>query len=68
MTVPKSWQGCAGPGSLWDMHVEELGSDQITFLSEPQIAAEYVIHMYVTGSVRINVSAKNTDCFIFVLS
>ena len=43
VTVPESWQHCAGPASLWDMHVEELDNDQITFLSEPQIAAEYVM-------------------------
>jgi len=43
VTVLESWQDCAGPASLWDMHVEELSKDQITFLSEPQIAAKYVM-------------------------
>ena len=39
------------------MHVEELHNDQITFLSDPQIAAEYV-SLYVKHSNN----AINTAC------
>ncbi|XP_065914264.1 protein arginine N-methyltransferase 7-like isoform X3 [Dysidea avara] len=41
ITVPESWQKCAGAASLWDLHVEELGSDQIVYLSDPQFALEF---------------------------
>lgn len=55
VTVPESWQNCAGPASLWDMHVEELGEDQITFLSEPHTATEYAI-----CTVTFRTSISNT--------
>ena len=40
ITVPESWQKCAGAASLWDIHVEELSSDQIVNLSQPELVAE----------------------------
>ena len=64
MTVPESLQSCAGPASLWDMHVGELDSDHITFLSEPQIAAEYVIHMSYITCAYIHVTFCNSVLFM----
>lgn len=65
MRLPKAWEECAGPPSVWDLHVEEVpvpekmhhlsGSTQVAYFdfSDPDLSPDQVF-----APVEVDVSAS----------
>ena len=51
LKVPPSWENCAGPPSVWDLHVEEIKvPEQMRLQSESTEIARYMLLSYLVLS------------------